>query len=534
MKDFVQLFEQLDQTTKTNKKVAALKQYFDAANDTDKLWTIAILSHRRPKRSVRTALLREWASEAANLPLWLFEESYHIVGDLAETIALIHPNPIAIELESKNDKTLSEWIQYIVDLKPLSDEEQKERVLWVWNQLNEKERFVFNKLLTGGWRVGLSQKLMTRALAQHAEVEENALTHRLMGNWRAETTSYHELIESSDPADQYSKPYPFYLAYAVEGEVQDLGDVADWQAEWKWDGIRGQIIIRNNELFVWSRGEELVTDKFPEFQELVEALPNGTVLDGEIIPFKEGKPLNFATMQTRISRKNVSKAILKSAPIVMIAYDILELDGQDLRETPMEERRKLLMQLVKNQESEKLMLSQVLDLNSWEKLIEVRSKSRENNAEGLMLKRKDSTYKIGRKKGDWWKWKVDPLTIDAVMIYAMRGHGRRANLYTDYTFAVWDGEKLVPFAKAYSGLTDKEIKRVDAFVKKNTVDKFGPVRSVTPELVFEIAFEGIARSSRHKSGVALRFPRIHRWREDKPAAEANTMEDLMKMLAEFG
>jgi DNA ligase-1 len=375
---------------------------------------------------------------------------------------------------------------------------------------------------------------MTRALAQHAEVEENALTHRLMGNWRAETTTYEELIESSNPADQLSKPYPFYLAYAVEGEVQELGNVADWQAEWKWDGIRGQIIIRNNELFVWSRGEELVTDKFPEFQELLEALPNGTVLDGEIIPFKEGKPLNFATMQTRISRKNVSKAILKSAPIVMIAYDILELDGQDLRETPMEERRKLLVQLVKNQESEKLMLSQVLDLNSWEKLIEIRSTSRENNAEGLMLKRKDSTYKIGRKKGDWWKWKVDPLTIDAVMIYAMRGHGRRANLYTDYTFAVWDGEKLVPFAKAYSGLTDKEIKRVDAFVKKNTVDKFGPVRSVTPELVFEIAFEGIAKSSRHKSGVALRFPRIHRWREDKPAGEANTMEDLMKMLAEFG
>lgn len=529
MKDFVQLFEQLDQTTKTNKKVAALKQYFDAASDEDKLWTIAILSHRRPKRSVRTALLREWASESANLPLWLFEETYHIVGDLAETIALIHPN-----LESKNDKTLSEWIHFIIDLKPLSDEEQKEEVLWVWNQLNEKERFVFNKLITGGWRVGLSQKLMTRALAQHAEVEENSLTHRLMGNWRAETTTYQELIESSNPADQLSKPYPFYLAYAVEGEVQELGDVEDWQAEWKWDGIRGQIIIRNNELFVWSRGEELVTDKFPEFQELVEALPNGTVLDGEIIPFQDGKPLSFATMQTRISRKNVSKAILKSAPIVMIAYDILEFEGQDLRETPMVERRKILEKLVQNQESEKLLISEVLELNSWEKLIEVRTKSRENNAEGLMLKRKDSTYKIGRKKGDWWKWKVDPLTIDAVMIYAMRGHGRRANLYTDYTFAVWDGEKLVPFAKAYSGLTDKEIKRVDSFVKKNTVDKFGPVRSVTPELVFEIAFEGIAKSSRHKSGVALRFPRIHRWREDKPAKEANTMEDLNKLLAEFG
>ncbi len=529
MKDFVQLFEQLDQTTKTNKKVAALKSYFDAADDMDKLWTIAILSHRRPKRSVRTALLREWASEAANLPLWLFEESYHIVGDLAETIALVHPN-----LESKNDKSLSEWVQFIIDLKPLSDEEQKEKVLWVWNNLNEKERFVFNKLLTGGWRVGLSQKLMTRALAQHAEVEENSLTHRLMGNWRAETTTYHELIESSDPADQYSKPYPFYLAYALEGEPHNLGDVSEWQAEWKWDGIRGQIIIRNNELFVWSRGEELMTDKFPEFQELVEALPNGTVLDGEIIPFKDGNPLNFATMQTRISRKNVSKAILKSAPIVMIVYDILEFEGKDLRETPMKERRQVLERMVKKQKSGTLMLSKVLELDSWNKLIEVRTTSRENNAEGLMLKRKDSTYKIGRKKGDWWKWKVDPLTIDAVMIYAMRGHGRRANLYTDYTFAVWDGEKLVPFAKAYSGLTDKEIKRVDAFVKKNTVDKFGPVRSVSPELVFEVAFEGIGKSSRHKSGVALRFPRIHRWREDKPAAEANTKEDLMRMLDDFG
>lgn len=529
MKYFVHLFNQLDQTTKTNKKVAALKSYFDAAESMDKLWTIAILSHRRPRRSVRAALLREWAAEASNLPLWLFEESYHIVGDLAETIALVHPN-----LESKSDKSLSEWIQFIIDLKPLEDEEQKAKVLWAWNQLNEQERFVFNKLLTGGWRVGLSQKLMTRALAQHAEVEENSLTHRLMGDWRAETTTYEELIQSSNPADLLSKPYPFYLAYGLEGAPQELGEFNDWQAEWKWDGIRGQIIVRNNELFVWSRGEELVTDKFPEFQELVEALPSRTVLDGEIIPFTDGKPLSFATMQTRISRKNVSKAILKSAPIVMIAYDVLEYDGNDLRERPLMERREILEQLVHEQDSNKLLISPIVDANSWEELIEIRTKSRENDAEGLMLKRKNSTYKIGRKKGDWWKWKVDPLTIDAVMIYAMRGHGRRANLYTDYTFAVWDEEKLVPVAKAYSGLTDKEIKRVDTFVKKNTVDKFGPVRSVTPELVFEIAFEGIAKSSRHKSGVALRFPRIHRWREDKTVGEANTMEDLKKMLANYG
>ena len=324
------------------------------------------------------------------------------------------------------------------------------------------------------------------------------------------------------------------MAYALEGEPREIGSPEEWLAERKWDGIRGQIIIRDGELFVWSRGEELVTDKFPEFQDLTEALPNGTVLDGEIIPFKNGKPLSFSTMQTRISRKNVSKAILKSAPIVMIAYDILELNGEDLREKPQVERRKLLEQLLQNHPTEKLLISELVDFSNWNDLVKERLKSRENNVEGLMLKRKDSTYKIGRKKGDWWKWKVDPLTIDAVMIYAMRGHGRRANLYTDYTFAVWDDEKLVPFAKAYSGLTDKEINRVDAFVKKNTVDKFGPVRSVKAELVFEIAFEGIAKSSRHKSGVALRFPRIHRWREDKPAAEANTMDDLNKILAEFG
>lgn len=529
MKDFVQLFNRLDQTTKTLKKVKALKEYFDTAHDMDKLWTVAILSHRRPKRSVRTTLLKEWAAEMASLPLWLFEESYHIVGDLAETMALMHPNR-----ESRGEKTLSQWIEFIIELKPLNDEEQKEKVTWAWNQLDEKERFVFNKLLTGGWRVGLSQKLMTRALSEHLAVEENVLAHRLMGNWRAETTTFHELVEASNKADQLSKPYPFYLAYALEGKPEDLGAVNDWYAERKWDGIRGQLIVREGQLFVWSRGEELVTNKFPEFQELTKALPNGTVIDGEIIVFEEGKPLGFQLLQTRIGRKNISKTILKSAPVVMIVYDLLELDGNDLREQPMSKRRALLEELVKVQSSDKLILSDLVHFETWEDLIQERLKSREHQAEGLMLKHKSSTYKIGRKKGDWWKWKVDPLTIDAVMIYAMRGHGRRANLYTDYTFAVWDGEQLVPFAKAYSGLTDKEINRVDAFVKKNTVDRFGPVRSVKPELVFEIAFEGIAKSSRHKSGVALRFPRIHRWREDKPSSEANTLEDLNKMLETYG
>ncbi len=529
MKDFVHLFQQLDQTTKTNKKVAALVSYFEQANEMDKLWTIAILSHRRPKRSVRTVKLREWTAEISGIPLWLFEDSYHVVGDLAETMALVHPN-----VESKGDKSLSEWIQFLIDLNELEEEGKKEKVLWAWNQLNHDERFVFNKLITGGWRMGLSQKLMTRALAQHTGIEENMLSHRLMGDWKPQQTSYQKLVVQPDESENLSRPYPFYLAYALEEETKALGKPTEWFAERKWDGIRGQLIVREGELFVWSRGEELVTAKFPEFDELKEKLPSGTVIDGEILAYENGQPLNFNVLQTRIGRKNVSKNLLKKAPVIMMAYDLLEYEGKDIREVPMKKRRKQLEKLMAQLETDKLLLSSLLEFKDWRALAKERDRSRELYAEGLMLKHQDSTYKVGRKKGDWWKWKIDPLTIDAVLLYAMRGHGRRANLYSDYTFAVWKGDDLVPFTKAYSGLTDKEIRQVDAFVKKNTLERFGPVRSVRAELVFEIAFEGIAKSSRHKSGVALRFPRMHRWRKDKPKEEANTLEDLQELLKLYG
>lgn len=503
--------------------------YFEQANEMDKLWTIAILSHRRPKRRLRTNLLREWAAEVSGIPLWLFEDSYHVVGDLAETMALVHPN-----LESKHDKSLSEWIHFLIDLNELDEAAKKEKVLWAWNQLNHDERFVFNKLITGGWRMGLSQKLMTRALAQHTGIEENMLSHRLMGDWKPQQTSYQKLVVQPDESENLSRPYPFYLAYALEEETKALGKPTEWFAERKWDGIRGQLIVREGELFVWSRGEELVTAKFPEFEELKEKLPSGTVIDGEILAYENGQPLNFNVLQTRIGRKNVSKNILKKAPVVMMAYDLLEYEGKDIREEPMKKRRKRLEELMAQLESDKLLLSPMIEFKDWRALAKERDRSREFYAEGLMLKHQDSTYKVGRKKGDWWKWKIDPLTIDAVLIYAMRGHGRRANLYSDYTFAVWKGEELVPFTKAYSGLTDKEIRQVDAFVNKNTLERFGPVRSVKPELVFEIAFEGIAKSSRHKSGVALRFPRMHRWRKDKPKEEANTLEDLQELLKLYG
>ena len=530
MKQFAELFTKLDQTTKTLDKVQALVEYFEKANDQDKLWTIALLSHRRPKRSVNSTLVKQWAAEFSNVPFWLFEESYHVVGDLAETIALILPEPSAASQHG-----LTYWVDFIRSLADHEDEVKKKKMQESWAVLQPSERFVFNKLLTGGFRMGVSQKLMTRALAQYTGVDENVLAHRLMGNWSPDSTTFNDLVFSKDIKADDSKPYPFYLAYALEEEQPySLGGPEEWIAERKWDGIRGQIIVRNEELYVWSRGEELVTDKYPEYWILKDKLPHGTVIDGEILPFKDDRPLSFNVLQTRIGRKNLSKSILQNSPVVFVAYDLLEYGGDDIRHWRMQDRRNQLGDITREANTQVLHLSEQVMFNTWETLAKEREKSREYHSEGIMLKHVDSTYRSGRKKGDWWKWKVDPLTIDAVMIYAMRGHGRRANLYTDYTFAVWNEDQLVPFTKAYSGLTDDEIREVDRFVKKNTLERFGPVRSVTPELVFEIAFEGINRSSRHKSGVALRFPRIKRWRKDKPKEEANTINDLVDMLDRYG
>ncbi|MEL7159679.1 MAG: ATP-dependent DNA ligase [Bacteroidota bacterium] len=530
MKHFAEMFRRLDRTTKTNAKVAALADYFRVADDRDKLWTIALLSHRRPRRTVNSKLFRAWAAEYADVDLWLLEESYHVVGDLAETIALVLPPP-----ETTSNRTLSEWIEAIQQLATNDEEGKREVVTSAWRVLDTTERYLFNKLITGGFRVGVSQKLMTRALSQATDIEETSLAHRLMGDWTPDNTTFTDLIYSESVTDNISRPYPFYLAYQLEGEPGDLGTPEEWQAEHKWDGIRGQVIVRDGQLFVWSRGEELVTDKYPEYAPLAELLPDGTVLDGEILPFAEGKPLGFNVLQTRIGRKNVSKKLLKEAPVVLMAYDLLEFGGEDIRQRPMSERRELLEQLVAEHDTEGvLVLSPVVNWSSWDELAAERDTARAKHSEGLMLKRKNSPYKQGRKKGDWWKWKVDPLTIDAVMIYAQRGHGRRANLYTDFTFGVWDGETLVPFTKAYSGLTDKEFNRITNWVRRNTVERFGPVRSVKPQHVFEIGFEGIRKSTRHKSGVALRFPRMLRWREDKPVEEANTKEDLLALLEQYG
>lgn len=525
------MFSQLDRTTKINDKVAALAEYFTVVEDEhDKLWTIALLSHRRPKRTVNSKLLRAWAADYGNIETWILEESYHVVGDLAETIALVLPPP-----DSVSDKRLTEWIEVVQSLGKLDEEGKRAAVTDAWKVLDYTERYLFNKLITGNFRVGVSQKLMTRALSKATGIEETNLAHRLMGNWTPDDTTYADLIHSESATDDISRPYPFYLAYQLEGEPSDLGGPEEWQAEHKWDGIRGQLIVRNGELFVWSRGEELVTDKYPEYAPLAELLPDGTVIDGEILPFADGNPLGFNVLQTRIGRKNVSKKLLKEAPIVLMAYDLLEIGGEDIRPRPMSERRELLENLLRENDTKGIIqLSPVVEWSTWADLAAERDTAREKYSEGLMIKRKSSPYRQGRKKGDWWKWKIDPLTIDAIMMYAQRGHGRRANLFTDFTFGVWDGDKLVPFTKAYSGLTDKEFNRITSWVRRNTVETFGPVRSVKVKHVFEIGFEGIRKSSRHKSGVALRFPRMLRWREDKPVEEANTKEDLLAMLEAYG
>ncbi len=535
MKRFVRLFAELDQTTRTNAKVDALARYFQDAPEPDRLWTIALLSGRRPKRTVQAGRLREWAAERAGLPLWLFEESYPIVGDLAETIALILP-----DARRDSDLSLSDWIDVVRGLGAMAEADRKAAILDAWDRLPARARFVFNKLITGGFRMGVSQKLMTRALSRATGIEEPDLAHRLMGEWRPETTSFDALIRAPDPSAELSKPYPFYLAYQLDDGPWKLDTPpADWAAERKWDGIRGQLVLRGGERFLWSRGEELMTDRFPELASLADFAPPGTVIDGEVLAWRGDTPMSFNALQKRIGRKTVPKKLLEEAPVIVQAYDLLEDRGEDIRALPFAERRARLDALVADLPDEApLKASPLLSFETWDELAAIRAGSRAHNAEGVMLKRRDAPYRDGRRKGDWWKWKVDPLVIDAVMIYAQQGHGRRANLFTDFTFAVWDGlpgeGALVPFTKAYSGLTDAEFRKITHWVRRNTLERYGPVRQVAPEHVFEIAFEGIQESPRHKSGVALRFPRMARWRHDKPPAEANTLTDLKEMLDAHG
>lgn len=525
MKDFALLINTLDSTNKTNAKIDAMVHYLQTADSSDRLWFLALFTGKRPKRPVNTNLLRQWALELTGLPEWLFVEAYSSVGDLGETLSLILPNPA-----ESIEKSLTQWMVELIALKDFTEEEKKTYVIESWNGLNHLERFIFNKLIGGSFRIGVSKKLLINALAKYSGIEANILMHSIMGKWNIDEVDFENLIQGTDINPDESKPYPFCLAYPLEKEPQDLGERERWQAEFKWDGIRGQFIKRNDEIFIWSRGEELVTEQFPEVVSALREMTGNFVIDGEILVVKDDKVLNFNELQKRLNRKTISKKMLEELPVQIFVYDILELEYEDLREKPLVDRRVILEGLIMNNPTGNIHLSEVLEATTWEELAEVRESSRDNNSEGLMLKEKESQYHAGRKKGDWWKWKVSPLTIDAVLIYAQKGSGRRSSYYTDYTFGVKSGDSIVTIAKAYSGLTDKEIMEVSKFVNKNAVEKFGPVRTVKAELVFEIAFEGIGFSNRHKSGVALRFPRIVRWRRDKTVDEIDDIEEIKKLI----
>ncbi len=563
MQLFARLFTELDTTTRTVEKVQALARYFTAAPPHDAAWALYFLTGRRIKRAIKTRLLREWLSADTGLPLWIIDESYDAVGDLAETLALllpVHPadssRPSAVvavaapgmlfsheelfegyiglkhaaESDAADEKPLPLHRlveERIVPLPYLPVEAQRILITRSWRELNATERFLWHKLVMGEFRVGVAHTLVARALAMAAGVPAEIMAHRLMGEWSPTADDYQRLLSPSSAASDPGQPYPFFLAHPLAVEPSKLGPIEEWQAEWKWDGIRAQLLRRQDQVVLWSRGEDVLTDRFPEIAAVGAALPNGVVLDGEILAWRDELPLPFAALQTRIGRKNLSASVFAAAPTVFMAYDLLELAGTDMRASMLIERRAKLEVLFASLPADlAIRLSPQIELPSWEHLIELRRTARERGVEGVMLKRRSSAYGVGRPKGDWWKWKVDPLSIDAVLIYSQPGHGRRASLYTDHTFGVWHDGELAPVAKAYSGLTDAEIRQVDAFIRRNTLEKHGPVRIVRPELVFELHFEAIQPSTRHRSGVAVRFPRINHWRHDKKPEEADTLETL--------
>ena len=526
MRQFSQFINHIEITNKTNAKIEALVHYFETASHKDKLWLIAIFTGKRPSRPVKTSLMKTWCMEITGIPEWLFLECYSTVGDLGETLALLLP-----ESESSLNLTLTEWMTQLIDLKPKSDEEKRQFVIQAWSGLNQQERLIFNKLIGGSFRIGVSKKTLVNALSKYTGIDANQLMHSIIGHWDINSMSFEALVKGQHINYDNSKPYPFCLAYALEKELTELGQPTDWMVEQKWDGIRGQIIKRKGEVYIWSRGEELVTKQFPELVEIANSFEDDVVLDGEILAMKDNNVLLFNDLQKRLNRKHISKKLLNDVPVGFCAYDILEYQEKDLRKQAMSSRRVVLESFfLKHHFPSTFRLSHLITFSNWNELEHIRAKSRAIKSEGLMLKHKDSPYHTGRKKGDWWKWKVDPLTIDAVMIYAQKGSGRRSSKYTDYTFAVKSDDNLVTIAKAYSGLTDKEITEISKWVNKNAIEKFGPVRTVKPELVFEIAFEGIALSNRHKSGVALRFPRISRWRKDKPVSEIDTIETVKQLI----
>ena len=526
MKRFAGLYDAIDSTTSTNAKVAAMVKYFGEAPQVDAAWAVFFLTGRRLKRLVSYIAIRDWTLAATGLEEWLLGECYAVVGDGAETAALVLDQ---VAVDATDDVPLAEWVEArILPLRDLDPAAQQARVSQWWGSLDRLQRFMLLKILTGELRVGVSQTLVVRALAQAAGLPPTTIAARIMGEWTPSAEWFTGLLSHAHSDEDRSRPYPFFLASPVEEPVESLGPREDWIAEWKWDGIRAQLVRRADAVHLWSRGEELITHRFPEIAAAATHLPDGTVLDGEVLGFRDDRPLPFSALQQRIGRQKQVAQMARTVPVVFMAYDVLEDRGADFRHRPLDERRHVLETHLATPGV--LRTSEIVTAPSWSDLAALRSTSRVLGVEGLMLKRRSSPYRVGRRRGDWWKWKIDPYTIDAVLIYAQPGSGRRASLLTDYTFGVWHDGALVPIAKAYSGLSNEEIAELDKWIRRHTRERFGPVRHVEPVHVFELGFEGIAASTRHRSGIAVRFPRMLRWRTDKKAEDADTLEHVRRIL----
>lgn len=534
MRAFTELYDAIDATTATGEKLAAMAEYFRQASPSDAAIAAYFLSGQRVLRSVPTRLLYELTLETTGLPGWLVDASYASVGDFSETIALLLPDP-----GTGTDASLAEIYETsIVPLATSDDAGRRAIILDAWKEMDARQRYVYQKLIRGGLRVGVQKKMVVRAIAMAHELEPAIVAARVSGRMDP-TAEWYERVTSADAGEDIARPLPFYLAHQLDdppGEV--LGDRGEWLAEWKYDGIRAQLIVphtpRHNPPMLWSRGEEDVGEQFPEILAAARSLPGGTVLDGEILGWEDGGPAPFAFLQTRLNRKAKTAGqlpLFDERRIVLRAFDVLRFEGKDVRGSTLRERRNILAYL--DLPAPTIAATMPVDEPTWEGLARLRETSRERRVEGLMLKHWAGTYNIGRTKPEggtgWWKWKIGPMTLDAVLVLAQHGSGRRAGLYTDYTFALWHEGELVNFAKAYSGLTNEEIERVDHWIRRNTVRRAGPVREVRPELVFELGFEGVQESTRHKSGLAVRFPRILKWRTDKKAAEADELEALRRL-----
>ncbi|MEO1503881.1 MAG: cisplatin damage response ATP-dependent DNA ligase [Pseudomonadota bacterium] len=548
MTPFAQLLTSLVFTPSRNSKLRLLMRYFDKAPDPDRGWALAAIAGEMDLRAVQPSVIRGLVEERVD-PV-LFRLSYDYVGDLAETVSLIWP--------AEPEGTSVRLSDVVDQLAAASRSETPALLVRLFDQLPPEERFALIKLATGGMRVGVSARLAKTALSEWAgEQGVDAPVERIEELWHGLEPPYVALFQwlsggGPEPDVDLSLAFrPMMLAHPIDAALYSADELkanaeseeatrarlaerlapSDFAAEWKWDGIRVQAVATDNGRKIYSRTGEDIGHSFPD---LVEAMRWRGCVDGELLVVRDGEVAPFSDLQKRLGRKTVSAKMLREFPAHIRAYDLLHDGETDLRGRPFAERRTRLEAWASENEADRLDLSGIVDFAQWDALAEIRAGARAAAQEGLMLKRRDAVYVGGRPIGQWFKWKRDPLTADCVLMYAQRGHGKRSSYYSDYTFGAWrggeDGPELTPVGKAYSGYTDEELLKLDRWIRNNTTDRFGPVRAVKTELVFEVAFDAVQVSTRHKSGVAMRFPRIKRIRWDKPAHEADRLETLQRMI----